>query len=90
MTPPKPLPTAPFGNDFWQSLYGLTEEEIRIVEGADTTSRKDELSESPSKSAALPRGKSTPQSEADAAHFYSAKEDPVPYRTANSAEQKGD
>ena len=29
----------------------------------------------------LPQGQSTPQSEADAAHFYSAKEDAPPYRT---------
>jgi len=29
----------------------------------------------------LPRGRSTPQSEADAAHFYCAKEEPTPYRT---------
>ncbi|MBI3876824.1 MAG: class I SAM-dependent DNA methyltransferase [Verrucomicrobia bacterium] len=33
----------------------------------------------PPPSKALPQGKSTPQSEADAAHFYLAKEEPPPY-----------
>ena len=72
-------------------LYGLTEEEIRIVEGTEPLAEQPAAAPAPeAKAARLPQGKSTPQSEADAAHFYSAKEDPVPYRTANSPDQKGD
>jgi type I restriction-modification system DNA methylase subunit len=63
-------------------LYGLTEKEIRIVEGTEPIAEQSIAEPAPEvKPARLPQGQSTPQSEADAAHFYSAKEDPVPYRT---------
>jgi hypothetical protein len=51
------------------------EDEIRLVEGADT-STAEAASPAPEPKPAVPPGRSTPQSEADAAHYYSFKEEP--------------
>jgi hypothetical protein len=59
-------------------LYELTPEEIRIVEAATappTPVAKVEPEDEPA-APELPQGESTPQSEADAAHFYFVTEDP--------------
>jgi hypothetical protein len=56
-------------------LYGLTEDEIRIVEGTSTPN-EEAASPAPESNPAVPPGKSSPQSEADAAHYYSFKEEP--------------
>lgn len=58
----------------------ISEDCVRVAEAADNVVSAKKLR----------RGKSTPQSEADAAHFYSAKEEPLPYAPGNSAHQKAD
>jgi type I restriction-modification system DNA methylase subunit len=84
-------------------LYGLTEEEIKIVEGTATI-EAEPSAEAPEAVAKIKRAKSayaqappapvdasiTPEKAyGDAAHYYSGKEDPLPYRT-NSTEQKAE
>jgi hypothetical protein len=63
-------------------LYGLTPEEVALVESATAPQPAAGESEAPepapekTKPSRIPQGQSTPQSEADAAHFYFVKEDP--------------
>ncbi len=62
-------------------LYGLTGEEIRIVGGGEPAAEQPPASPvTDAAPAALPQGQSTPQSEGDAAHYYSFKEQPPEYR----------
>jgi len=82
-------------------LYGLTEDEIKIVEG---TAALQAPPGEPTEALAKPkRGKTayaaappaptdvsiTPEKAyGDAAHYYSGKEDPLPYRTNSTQEKK--
>jgi hypothetical protein len=58
-------------------LFGLTAGEISLVEA--TVESDQSPGDSPDAPSSAKAGKSTPQSEADAAHFYSVKEEPPAY-----------
>jgi hypothetical protein len=59
-------------------LYGLTEDEIKIVEGTAVAEVSEKVVE-PEPAASIPNGQSTAESEAAAAHFYFVKEEPKSY-----------
>jgi type I restriction-modification system DNA methylase subunit len=84
-------------------LYGLTEDEIKIVEGtaisepppAEPTEGLTKPKRAKSAYAAPPPApvdaSLTPEkAHGDAAHYYSGKEDPLPYRINSSEEKKGE
>jgi len=57
-------------------LYGLTDDEIKLVEAATAPAAAKSDDEDPVESVAPKPAKYNPQAEADAAHHYLAKEDP--------------
>jgi type I restriction-modification system DNA methylase subunit len=59
-------------------LYGLTEDEIEIVEGTVVTDALEKAAE-PMPAEPIPNGQSTAESEAAAAHFYFVTEEPKSY-----------